>query len=858
MTVLLKENHNLPLVNITLYVGMGSGREGKFSGSGISHFTEHMVFNGTRIRGAGDVFKEIESYGGSINAFTSFDTTGYKITLPEEFIFPALKILADMVMNAAFDVQQLEKEKQVVLKEIKLNYDNPQKYASRLLWEKAYSTHPYRYPVIGREESFEKLTRDDLVEFHQTAYVPNNMVLAVVGDIEEEKALTFVRNIFGDFKSKEIPPLKNTPEPQQKQLREHQEEFTSALTYLYLGFHSVDLTHRDCYALDVLGTILGEGDSSRLYELICSRKNLAYSIDAINYTPREPGLFLISCLLDERQRKKVLALIFKEIELVKNRRVSEAELESAKNKIVSDILFSTQTIEAQAREMVVNKIITGNIRFTERYIRRIEAVTFEDILRVAKKYLNKENLSIVALTPRDKRRLSRGEERNISLAFDPSAGLSGQSFVNHAVAERPLLGSGINGELSGEIKKYVLDNGLTVLVRENRDLPLISMKAVFKGGLRAETKGTNGLCNLTAHMLGKATKTKNAEEIADLIESKGARLGAFSGNNSFGLSLDLVSRDFDRMMLLFSELIIKARFPQKEFTRQKKENLAALQAQEDDIFQSGGRFLKSTLFERHPYAFDKIGSEKSLRQIRVRDLAGFYRKFCVAKNMVLVIFGDVSEKEAVAKAKKYFADLNSGASPVLKPAKEPAEKHVRTEHKFLNKKQSLLLMGFYGTTVFSEDRFILEAICQLLSQGSGKLFTQIREKAGLAYTLGAYSVVGLDPGYIVIYVATTDENVGRARETILKQLELLKREPLTEEEMSQIKRSLIGSTLISRQTNSACAMESSLDELYGLGYDYYLEYAGRINSLTPADIQRCAGQYFDLNNYSVIVVGPDK
>lgn len=837
MIVIIKEDHSLQLVSIFLCVRSGSAQEGKFRGSGISHFIEHMLFKGTRTRGAGEIFKEIEYYGGKINGFTSYDYTGYRIIVPSRFTFSALEILADMITKATFDIAEFKKEKEVILKEIGFNYDDPQRYAWRLLWQKAYTIHPYQYPIIGEEHLFNNLSRQDLLEFYRTNYVPNNMVLAVVGDVQIETVLNFIKEIFKDFVKKPIINYSELSEPRQKELRRYEERFTSGITYLLLGFHSTAITDEDTFALDILGVILGEGESSRLYRQICKRKRLAYNIEAINYTPQDPGLFIISCLLEERNYKRTLSSILKQVDLIKKRSVSEDELESAKNKIISDILFNTQTIEAQAEEFALNEALTGNFRFTEKYIQKIKEVNSQDIMRVANKYLTRSSLNIVALMPKDK---------SVRPApFKGSGGALKKFGIENLTKNEPAF-----------LKRYILDNGLRLIIEEDRRLPLVSIKIAFKGGLRVEDENSNGLCNLVAQMLDKGTGTRSASEIAYLVESRGAHLSYFSGNNSFGLSMDLPSKDFDQMLALLSDLIINSTFPQSEIKRLKENNLARLKAQKDNIFEYGVRLLKSTLFQRHPYRFPTIGNEKSIRMLRRRDLINFYRNFCVGKNMVLAVFGDISAEETLIKIKDFFSELKAGDTPHIAPPEEQKIKSVKTSFKISGKKQSLILIGFHGASVFSRDRYTLELLCQLLSRSSGRLFTRVREERGLAYTMGAYSVPGLDPGYIVIYVATTSENVERVKKIIFEQLHILKQNLISEEELVKAKRTLVGEKLISRQTNSARAMESALDELYGLGYNYHLKYFDRINQIEAEDIRKCARRYFDLDNYAIVVIGP--
>lgn len=834
--VLLKEDHDTPLVSLLLCVLTGSAREGEFSGSGIAHFTEHMLFKGTRIRKKGTVFKEIEGYGGKINAFTSYDYTGYEVIIPSEFTNNALELLADISMNASFVKEELEKERQVILKEIRLNYDNPQRRISRMLWQAAFSEHSYKYPVIGEKELLNDLKRKDLIRFYQTRYTPENMILAVVGDINSNEIATFINDIFGDFNRRGISYVESIPEPKQKTIRQQEERFTSGLTYLLLGYHSVALNDADCFALDMLGTILGQGKSSRLYKLIVDKKRLAYGISAVNYTPRDPGLMIIRVSLEEADKKRALALIFKQIKLLQKKLVYEKELARAKNQIISDILFQNQTVQAQARDLALNEAITGDFNFTQAYIKKIQEVTSEDILTVANKYLTEKNLTIVALLPKDK---------NIKAKLNIKATPPSEIGIEN-----------LSPQTSSPIQKYTLANGVIVLIKEKHDLPLVSIKAVFKGGLHAEDEQTNGLSNLFAQMLAKGTKDKDAAEIAELIESRGARISSFSGNNSFGLSLEAQSKDFDSMLSLFAELLKDSTFPTGELRKQKNKNLAQIKVQEDSIFETGIKELKVSLFTKHPYRFTTIGSEKSLKNLKRKNLLTFQQNLCVGNNMVLAIFGDVDQQYAANKVRKLFGSIDSGAPYNVLSSHEPISKEVRKEFKQLDKQQSLVLFGFRGTDVLSPDRYPLELICQVLANPSGKLFTQIREEAGLAYAVGAYPVLGLDPGYIVLYAATTKDNVERVQQKVLEELKLLKRSSLTSEELMQAKRSLIGKQLINRQTNSAQAIESSLDELYGLGFNNYRNYVHLIENITLEDVQSCAKRYFDLTNYSLIVTGP--
>ncbi|MFH1245613.1 MAG: pitrilysin family protein [Candidatus Omnitrophota bacterium] len=860
MTVFLKENNRAPLAHVFLCVFSGSAQEGTLAGHGIAHYIEHMLFKGTTRRPAGKIFQEVESYGGRINGFTSYDYTGFTITVPAKFIYPALDILADMASNAVFDEKELGKERQVILKEIKLGEDSPDRRISRLLWQTAFSTHIYKYPIIGEQQLFEKLTRDNLVKFYRQNYAANNMAVVVAGNIELPAVREYVKELYQHIPANPALNLASVSEPKQSQRREQQIRFTTGLTYLMLGYHSVALTDEDCFALDVLASILGDGRSSRLYDSICSKKKQAYSIETTNYTPRYPGLFIISALLEEKNKEPVTSLILDQIRRIKKTGVLENDLERAKNKIASSIIFYQQTLEGLAQNIASDIALTADPLYTEKYLAQINRVSAQDVQRAAEKYLTEENLSIAALVPR------KGADSVIKTEnIQPKSIQMGREHLSEdalldaalppAAAKETL---SVNYTETLKIKKYVLNNGITLLVQEDKQLPLVSIKAVFKGGLRVEQEYNNGVCDLTAKMLERGgTRTRTSAEIACIVDSKGAELSSFSGNNSFGLSINLLSKDKNEMLELLADLIMNSSFPSGEFKKERKENLAELKTVQDDIFAYGTKALKESLFLKHPYRFLSIGSEKSLKNLARRDLINFYHQFCAGTNLVLAVFGDVDAEEVYHDVQRLFSGLLPAELPPGIPVEDSGANTARTNFIPVSKEQSLVLMGFKGTTVNSADRFPLEIISQLLSQSSGRLFTQIREKAAAAYTLGSYSVLGIDPGYLVVYAATTAENVERVKTELTNQLNSLKETLIAPEELEQAKTVILGERLMDRQTNSACAMESALDELYGLGYDHYAKYEDKIRGVTSEDIARAAKKYFDFSNYSLVVAGPE-
>ncbi len=308
MTVILQENHRSPVVTIQAWVGAGSVTEGEFSGSGISHFVEHMLFKGTERRTVGQIGQEVKEAGGTTNAYTGNDKTVYHITFHGEHFDKALDIMADVLMNSTFEPEEVEKERAVIVKELGMNRDAPFRRLYRMAINTAYAVHPYKDPVIGYENLLRGLPRDDLVTYYERYYVPNNIIFIVVGDFKADEALPKIRDAFSGFERKSITPATVPQEPMQKGIRERVEEFDITVAQSMMGFHGPSLHSEDLYPMDVLAIALGGGDTSRLYKELREKRGIVYTISAWSATPRDPGMFWITGSFEPENYEAVSSL----------------------------------------------------------------------------------------------------------------------------------------------------------------------------------------------------------------------------------------------------------------------------------------------------------------------------------------------------------------------------------------------------------------------------------------------------------------------------------------------------------------------------------------------------------------------
>lgn len=820
LTVILKRASSSGLVSIDARVKAGSAYEDRLSGSGVAHFVEHMIFKGTKKRGAAEIEREIRSLGGTINGGTSYDYTAFTITIPSEHLGRALDILSDSLLNAEFNPAELEKERSTILKEISLNRDDPIRHISRLLWSTVFKAHPYRHPIIGYEALFRKLSRDDLLEYHKRMYIPNNMALVLVGDIGYEKAL---KEIEGCFQHIERAPFEEAALPKEKRQiskRHLDVEREVQMAYFALGFPSVSAHNPDMAALDLLSAILGQGESSRLYSNVYRKKNLVYSVGSWNYTPYNPGVFIISGVAEPKKLRLALAAIEEEIRNVKKGDIGADELKRVKTMITADYIYSLQTLSAQARDLAINEITTGDFNFTKRYLENLNSVTTDDMTRVGRTYLNEDMLSVVTIAPPSSKITAEPKEK----------------------------------KKKDYIQRFGLVNDLRYLLREDHRLPIVSMIAVSLGGLRAESEANAGISNLTALMMLKGTDKISEEEISDLVEKMGANLTYFSGNNTFGIRLDLLSKDLDKGLDLFEDILLYPNFPDDILQREKRSVMAAIRATDDDIFAAGMKRFKKLLFSKHPFGFQTIGTVDSVKNLTRDDLKEFHKKYLIPNNMVLAILGDIDTQRLQERINKNFSELEKGPEPEFTTIIEPEQRKTRQCSYETEKEQALVIMGFKGATIQKRDRYVLQLIKAALSGLSGRLSAKLREGLGIAYAVGSISVPALDPGYFALYIATTNNNIELAKKEFLRQIKILNKKGLTQEEIDSAKRELIGKQRISLQTNASLAYQSALDEIYGLGYNHYLEYEKIINFITNRDIIALSRKYLKPNAFNLIIL----
>jgi zinc protease len=402
MKVLVQTDHNIP--NIALYIFYRIGSRNERPGTtGISHFFEHMMFNGAKKYGPGDLDKVMEANGGSNNAYTTRDVTVYQDWFPRSALPLIYDIESDRIRDLSFDPAKIKSEREVVASERRLSVDNENSgVLDEQLWATSFIAHPYQWPVVGWMSDIEHWTMADLKHHFEMGYAPNNATMVVVGDVSPEEIFKLCETYIEPIPTHDPPPPVTTVEPEQMGERRLVVHKPAQLPLLMLGYHIPQTNNADFYALNVLRTILFQGESSRMYQRLVDKDQIALDVQSQDEPAFDPTMLEVVAQpkqgIDPQKCEKA---IYEEIDRAANTPVSDKELEKAKNIRLVEFYRQMRTINGRANTIGTYEVFFGDYNKLFDAAKNYSAVSKEDILRVAKTYFGANNRTVATLLPEE-------------------------------------------------------------------------------------------------------------------------------------------------------------------------------------------------------------------------------------------------------------------------------------------------------------------------------------------------------------------------------------------------------------------------------------------------------------------------
>ena len=404
------------------------------------------------------------------------------------------------------------------------------------------------------------------------------------------------------------------------------------------------------------------------------------------------------------------------------------------------------------------------------------------------------------------------------------------------------------------LHRVVLDNSITLLVVENQAADLIAGRLFFKqAGTIIESPDKAGLSHLVSAVITKGTETLSALDIAEKVEAIGAGLGTDASTDYFALNLKTVSRDFPSMLRLLGEIMRSPVFPETEVELERKLTLQNIRSQQEQPFNVAFNQLREQMYPQHPYGVSVLGTETSVKALTRQDLQQYHQTYFRPDNLVISLSGRITKEEAINLVSAVFGDWqNHGESqPDLKLTSlksNPSKAEIIQETQ-----QSIVMLGYLGTTVKDEDYPVLKLLSTYLGNGlSSRLFVELREKRGLAYDVSAFFPTRLDTAPFITYMGTAPTNTEIAIEGLSTEVERLSNETLTEAELQGAKNKLLGQYALGKQTNGEIAQIFGWYETLGLGIEFDRSFQATIPTITPKMAQEVANKYLGQPYLSIV------
>jgi zinc protease len=836
LTLLVQPDHSAPVVSVVTHVKAGFFDEPDHW-SGISHVLEHMFFKGTRLRGVGAIARETKAAGGYLNAGTGYDHTSYFTVLPASNLDAALDIQSDALRNSEIDAGELARELQVIIQEAKRKRDTPAAVAQETLHAVMFDRHRIRRWRIGQEDQLAGFTRDDVLSYYRSRYVPERVIVAISGALDPERALESARKFYADWGRQTGAVDPSPEEAPRREVRARTLRGDVSQAELVIGWRTVPALHEDSQALDLAAAVLGAGRGSLLYRAL-RETGLVSSVAAHNYSPTELGVFSVEADL----APKNLALAVERIAECVSRLTlvgpGPEELERARTLLLARWARRLEPMEGKASAIAGAEAL-DHVSFLDREYAALEAIGPEEVREAAARYLHTDDVSGVVYLPPSEGPDLTPELLERSFAVTALSGLAEPRAVRWRTPARVTA----TGSWEAQVLHTPLD-GVDLLVRRKPGVPLVTL-GLYAPRLESDPSSQAGLAALAIRSSVRGAGDLDASGLAYAFERLGGSLGAITAADWLGFGTTVLAEHIGRAAELLHLVFTQPRLDDTEVATERELMVVEAQQVADDMFRYPFQLGFASAFGDQTYGLPVGGLPETLPSISPADVRERHARVLLAARPVVVAVGDIDPEEASATLAGVFREHGPIAArppgPIL-PMTRPGEP-VRIVSR--EKAQSALAMIFPGPARRDPERHAAEVWAAVASGLGGRMFEALRDRRSLAYTVLASSWQRGRAGALVTYIATSPEREEEARTAMLAELERFRREPVSGTELQQAVNYLAGQSEVARQSAGALAAEIIEAWIIGNGLGDLEDPASGYRAVTEAEVLQVAQRNFD-------------
>jgi len=771
MEVIFKENHSSPMITSIVFVRAGAKYENDFN-NGITHFLEHLLFDGTKNRSRLEISEGIKRHGGYINAFTRKDLTAYLVLTPKEYIEYGIEVQADQLFNSIFPDEEVAKERKIVIEEIQMDNDREANLASYFFNAKSMASTAYERPVLGYKNIISSIPRQKIIEYWKQYYAPNNMIALVIGDFDTEEMIETYRSVFGIIPPVDLPSPPDVSYYAPTDKKVYHKAGNTKMTYITIGIDAPHYTDPDYYAFDLMADYLSSDENSPFAATLVDDegKPLYQSYSAYLETAEEFSRLVIEIITDDES--KADGIVAGVDEVLENFDEFQPSAE-----ILAGITVSKKVAEIFLEEklhyygfVIAPRLVTTGWDFMESYLEVIDKVNPTMMVRAADRWLDDLKYIATVFYPRQEK--PEKEQEKIHTVY----------------------------------REEVLPNGLTVVVKSNRDSRVFALNVIGKNRTASEPAGQAGITDFVNRMIKKGTMTYTAEELTNELAAVGAKVTLFDNpwipyddrytTRQFAfMKFETIDEFTEQGLELFADMIRNPAFDSAAVEHVRGVLIGLIGRQSGMTLNACRDLFYATLFEKSAYDKSIYGTPQTIGMITRNDLIAYHKKFYSPENMIITVGTNFDADTMMAMIKTAFGDMTpTGFSPA--PATPgPAITGVAQAHSGMDKEQIYIYLGNMLPGAGHPDAPAITLAMEILSSRLGKV---LREEQGLAYSVGAGAVWDREFGWYICRIGTGSENFGQARDGIIAQINKLKAEGPTADELETAKNSIWGSSLTRR------------------------------------------------------------
>lgn len=856
--------HQAPVVHVRVLYHVGS-RDERPDRQGFAHMFEHMMFRGSAHVKPEEHMKLIGMVGGMSNAFTSFDQTVYVNTIPSNHLEMALYLEADRMSSFKVSEDIYKTERKVVAEEWRMGQNKPYGTMYQDFLKNAFVAHSYRWTPIGNMEHLQAAAVNELQDFFNTYYVPNNAILVIAGDFQLDEAKAMVKKYYAWIPAGKPVERAIPKEPEQTEMREAVTPQRVPLPALMVGFKTPEYKSDDHYALSLLATILGDGRSSRLDRLLVgSEKPLCVAVGASDMTLEDAGVFVVSArVMQGKNPDEVRKVMMEALADVREKGVTEEELKKAKTQVKVALVHERETADKLASQVGEEAMFGGDPNRVNTQMAKMEQVSVADIKAMAEKYLQPRQATELLVKPdplgKEARAAAAQADATINAPVVPASKPIEPRVVKFpdGYPEHALLAK---GAAAPEFKKgtQIDVQGVKVIVMTDNRLPLVSWNLAMRQGSHSEPEDKKGVASICAEMLRHGTMAQPYEELSDDLESRGISIGVSDGGDFTSLVGSCTSEQLDHAMQRTREILLQPRWDAAEFAKVKEQvvnNL--LQAQETPQSVATNE-LSSAVYAGTVLA--NHATPQTAGAVALEDARQFYSTIYKPNDAVLVIAGDVT----VERGKELAEKLLAGWEPAKELTKlqygevSPAAKRRIILVDRPDAKGVTIRMGIRAYGIHNEDKFAGSLAGQVLT-GSGidsRLMKYVRAEKGLVYGIGGMFKPSRHGGEFLVATETRPDAVAETIEAAIHVLDGMREADVTDAELTESKLRVAGSMVMGMQTIEQQAGTRMDGVLNDYPIDYYDKYPARLAEVNAGQVRVVMNKYVKPDAFTIIVVAP--